>query len=160
MKFSILSLLILTMVSCKPKQTVDTLPKDISQKPGHEFGGPNVNQNQKMEKRMAEIRQEFEKIKKEPCTDASLWKFAPVGYKSCGGPQFYTAYPIAKEVDAQKLIQEYNALESEYNRINNAMSDCSVVEAPGELQCFNGQILMQPKLSVDQGVISEVKKDE
>jgi len=160
MKFSILSLLVLTMMSCKPKQTVDTLPKDISQKPGPEFGSPNVNQNQKMEKRMAEIRQEFEKIKQEPCTDASLWKFAPVGSKSCGGPQFYTAFPIAKEVDTQKLIQEYNSLEREYNRINNAMSDCSVVEVPSELQCINGRILIQPKLSVEQAVVSEVKIDE
>lgn len=160
MKFSILSLLILTMIACKPKQTMDTLPKDISQKPGHTVGSPDENQNRKMQNRMAEIRQEFDKITKEPCTDAASWKFAPVGSKSCGGPQFYTAYPIAKEANTQKLINEYNSLEADYNRINQVMSDCSVVEAPSELQCVNGKILIQPKLSVEQAVSSEVQKVE
>lgn len=160
MKYTLVGLLLLSLVACKPKQTADTLPKDAAEKPAYSTDKSTPASSEKIAKRLAELRVEFEKIKNEPCTDAASWKFAPVGSKSCGGPQFYTAFPIAKEAETQKLISEYTQLDAEFQRINQLLSDCSLVEAPAELQCVNGKILMQPKLAVEQAVVSEGQKSE
>lgn len=158
MKYTVVGLILLSIVACKPKQTADTLPKDAAEKPAYSNDKPASSE--KIAKRLAELLVEFEKIKNEPCTDAASWKFAPVGSKACGGPQFYIAFPIAKEVETQKLISEYTQLDAEFQRINQLLSDCSLVEAPAELQCVNGKILMQPKLAVEQAVVSDGQKAE
>ena len=75
----------------------------------------------------AEIIQLAESV---PCTNASEWKFSPMGHKACGGPVRYIAYHQSLEREFLDLVNRFNALEKEYIEKNNLISDCKMLVVP------------------------------
>jgi hypothetical protein len=70
-----------------------------------------------------------------PCTNASEWKFTPMGNKTCGGPARYIAYHQSLEREFLDLVSRFTALQKEYNEKNNVLSDCLLVGPPRTIQC-------------------------
>ena len=67
------------------------------------------------------------------CDELSECATLPVGSKACGGPQSYLVY-CASAVDETSLIEkvdEYTALEHEYNLANDIASTCDEELEPG-----------------------------
>ncbi len=70
-----------------------------------------------------------------PCTNASEWKFTPMGNKACGGPARYIAYHQSIERNFLDLVERFTTLQKTYNEQNNVLSDCMVVAPPRTVQC-------------------------
>jgi hypothetical protein len=70
-----------------------------------------------------------------PCTNASEWKFTPMGSKACGGPARYIAYHQSVERELLDLVERFNLLQKAYNEKNNVISDCMLVGPPRTVQC-------------------------
>jgi hypothetical protein len=70
-----------------------------------------------------------------PCTNASEWKFTPMGNKACGGPARYIAYHQSIERNFLDLVERFTALQKAYNEQNNVLSDCMLVGPPRTIQC-------------------------
>lgn len=70
-----------------------------------------------------------------PCTNASDWKFSPMGSKACGGPARYIAYHQSIEREFLDLVEQFSALQKTYNEQNNVLSDCMLVNPPKSVQC-------------------------
>ena len=70
-----------------------------------------------------------------PCTNASEWKFTPMGSKACGGPARYIAYHQSVEREILDLVDRFTALQKAYNEQNNVVSDCMLVGPPRTVQC-------------------------
>lgn len=70
-----------------------------------------------------------------PCTNASEWKFTPMGNKACGGPVRYVAYHQSLEREFLDLVNRFTALQKEYNEKNSVLSDCLLVGPPRTIQC-------------------------
>ena len=70
-----------------------------------------------------------------PCTNASEWKFTPMGNKACGGPARYIAYHQSVEREILDLVNRFTALQKAYNEKNNVISDCLLVGPPRTIQC-------------------------
>jgi hypothetical protein len=69
------------------------------------------------------------------CTNASEWKFTPMGNKACGGPARYIAYHQSIERNFLDLVERFTALQKAYNEQNNVLSDCMLVGPPRTIQC-------------------------
>ncbi|MBC6366949.1 hypothetical protein [Algoriphagus sp. AK58] len=74
-----------------------------------------------------------------PCTNSTEWKFTPMGSKSCGGPLRYIAFHQSVEKRFLELVDQYTFQQQEYNRRNNAISDCMLVGAPRAVTCEGGK---------------------
>jgi hypothetical protein len=70
-----------------------------------------------------------------PCTNASEWKFTPMGNKACGGPARYIAYHQSVEREFLDLVNRFTPLQKTYNEKNNVISDCMLVSPPRTIQC-------------------------
>jgi hypothetical protein len=70
-----------------------------------------------------------------PCTNASEWKFTPMGNKACGGPARYIAYHQSVERELLDLVERFTSLQKTYNEKNNVISDCMLVGPPRTIQC-------------------------
>jgi hypothetical protein len=70
-----------------------------------------------------------------PCTNASEWKFTPMGSKACGGPARYIAYHQSVERELLDLTERFTSLQKTYNEKNNVLSDCLLVGPPRTIQC-------------------------
>ena len=70
-----------------------------------------------------------------PCTNASEWKFTPMGNKACGGPARYIAYHQSLEREFLDLVNRFTAVQKAYNEKNNVLSDCLLVGPPRTIQC-------------------------
>jgi hypothetical protein len=70
-----------------------------------------------------------------PCTNASEWKFTPMGSKACGGPSRYIAYHQSVERELLDLVERFTSLQKTYNETNNVLSDCLLVGPPRTIQC-------------------------
>ena len=70
-----------------------------------------------------------------PCTNASEWKFTPMGSKACGGPARYIAYHQSVERELLDLTERFTSLQKTYNKKNNVLSDCLLVGPPRTIQC-------------------------
>ncbi len=70
-----------------------------------------------------------------PCTNASEWKFTPMGNKACGGPARYIAYHQSVEREFLDLVNRFTPLQKAYNEKNNVISDCLLVGPPRTIQC-------------------------
>ena len=128
----------LSLVSCNASKNADTnLPKDISERPADE-DSQKYDQAQ-LDKLKASIESE---VSGEKCTDANDWTFAPMGIKSCGGPQQYIAYPKKIEASILPRINEYTDKVRVFNEKYNIMSDCLMVMPPASLKCVNGKVRM------------------
>jgi hypothetical protein len=57
-----------------------------------------------------------------PCTNASEWKFTPMGNKACGGPARYIAYHQSVERELLDLVERFTSLQKTYNEKNNVIS--------------------------------------
>ncbi|MBM3426773.1 MAG: hypothetical protein FJX97_07255 [Bacteroidetes bacterium] len=69
------------------------------------------------------------------CTNASEWKFTPMGSKACGGPARYIAYHQSIERNFLDLVERFTAAQKAYNETNNVLSDCLLVGPPRTIQC-------------------------
>jgi hypothetical protein len=70
-----------------------------------------------------------------PCTNASEWKFTPMGSKACGGPARYIAYHQSVERELLDQVERFTSLQNAYNEKNNVISDCMLVGPPRTVQC-------------------------
>jgi hypothetical protein len=70
-----------------------------------------------------------------PCTNASEWKFTPMGSKACGGPARYIAYHQSVERELLDLVEQFTTAQKAYNEQNNVLSDCLLVGPPRTIQC-------------------------
>jgi hypothetical protein len=70
-----------------------------------------------------------------PCTNASEWKFTPMGNKACGGPARYLAYHQSVERELLDLVERFTTAQKAYNETNNVLSDCMLVGPPRTIQC-------------------------
>ncbi len=70
-----------------------------------------------------------------PCTNATKWKFTPMGSKACGGPSRYIAYHQSIEREFLNLVERFTALQKAYNEQNDVVSDCMLVGPPRTIQC-------------------------
>ncbi len=113
----------LMLVSCNSTKNLDTnLPIDIANRPADE-DSQKYDQAQ-LDKLKASIESE---TKGEECTNGDSWTFAPMGIKSCGGPQQYIAYPKKIEASILPRINEYTDKVRIFNEKYNIMSDCMVI---------------------------------
>ena len=77
-----------------------------------------------------------------PCTNASEWKFTPMGNKACGGPARYIAYHQSVEREFLDLVNRFTPLQKAYNEKNNVISDCLLVGPPRTIQCEANKALL------------------
>lgn len=135
----------LILVSCNSTKNLDTnLPIDIANRPVDE-DSQKYDQAQ-LDKLKASIESE---AKGESCTNASDWAFAPMGIKSCGGPQQYIAYPKKIESSILPRINEYTDKVRIFNEKYNIMSDCMVITPPSYIKCVNGEArLITPEVQI------------
>ena len=77
-----------------------------------------------------------------PCTNASEWKFTPMGSKACGGPTRYIAYHQSIEKRFLDLVQSFTAIQKAYNEKNNVVSDCMLVGLPKSIQCEGNKAVL------------------
>lgn len=76
------------------------------------------------------------------CTNASEWKFTPMGSKGCGGPARYIAYHQSVEREFLDLVERFTELQKAYNEQNNAVSDCMLVGPPRTIQCEGNKAVL------------------
>ena len=76
------------------------------------------------------------------CTNASEWKFTPMGSKACGGPARYIAYHQSIERNFLDLVERFTALQKAYNEQNNVLSDCMLVGPPRTIQCEGNKAVL------------------
>ncbi|MDP4748518.1 MAG: hypothetical protein NWR70_04350 [Algoriphagus sp.] len=76
------------------------------------------------------------------CTDASEWKFAPMGSKACGGPIRYIAYHQRIEQAFLDLVERFTTLQKTYNEQNKVVSDCLLVGPPLRVQCEGNKAIL------------------
>nr|WP_315027137.1 hypothetical protein [uncultured Chryseobacterium sp.] len=127
---------VFTFISCNTAKNTNTnKPIDIADRPANE-DSQKYDQAQ-LDKLKASIESE---VSGEECTDASQWTFAPMGVKSCGGPQQYIAYPKKIETSILPRINEYTDKVRIFNEKYNIMSDCVMLTPPTSLKCINGKI--------------------
>ncbi|AZB23269.1 MULTISPECIES: hypothetical protein [Chryseobacterium] len=125
----------LMLVSCNSTKNLDTnLPIDIANRPADE-DSQKYDQAQ-LDKLKASIESE---TKGEECTNGDSWTFAPMGIKSCGGPQQYIAYPKKIEASILPRINEYTDKVRIFNEKYNIMSDCMVIPPPAYVKCIKGE---------------------
>jgi hypothetical protein len=77
-----------------------------------------------------------------PCSNASEWKFTPMGNKACGGPARYIAYHQSVEREFLDLVERFTPLQKAYNEKNNVISDCLLVGPPRTIQCDGGKAIL------------------
>lgn len=144
--YLILAATILTLAACATKQASKTenLPKDISLKPEN-----NLAQQQDREMLSAMMKDIEAQIARVTCTDASKWKFTPIGAKACGGPSAYIAYPTEFEDELLPRIETYTQMQRAFNMKYQLMSDCRMVLPPSGITCENGKAVLAEGLSAD-----------
>ncbi|WP_370900013.1 hypothetical protein [Chryseobacterium gossypii] len=121
----------LALISCNSAKNASlNLPKDISERPADESS--QKYDEAQLDKLKASILSE---IAKEKCTDAQEWTFAPMGAKSCGGPQMYIAYPKKLEATILPKINDYTEKVKAFNEKYKITSDCMLVVPPAAVKC-------------------------
>jgi len=126
----------ITLVSCNTSKNANTnLPIDIADRPADEES--QKYEQAQLDRLKASIESE---VSGEKCTDANEWTFAPMGSKSCGGPQQYIAYPKKIEETFLPRVNEYTDKVKAFNEKYNIMSDCMMITPPTSLKCINGKI--------------------
>ena len=125
---SLMVFALLATASCKTKQPVDNLPKDITLKP--------INEAENDKEMMQELRMQIDSLSKSvACTDPADWRSAPTGAKPCGGPAFYSTYHKNVENEILPMIQEYTNMSTAFNKKYGLMSDCAMVQPPTGIRC-------------------------
>lgn len=88
----------------------------------------------------------------QPCEDASQWSYVAYGYKACGGPEGYLAYPNTIDTaDFLERVAIYTAEKQAFDERWNNPSDCAFALEPGGVVCENGKpVLLEPNLPKKQ----------
>jgi len=107
-------------------------------------GDPDVDcfALQEQEREMLDIQLEKLKQLSESinCENSVDWNFTTVGSKACGGPQLYLAYSTKIDVDNFLSKTEiYTRAEDNFNKKWSIVSDCSLIQAPKEIECVEGK---------------------
>ena len=132
-----LSLISIFVLSCKPVNTVENLPKPLPERPkaNPESGSLTAEESKEMDDLKAEITT---MANSEKCTNSADWKTVGLGVKACGGPVSYIAY--SNKIDEKIFLEKvdlYNQKSSEYNKKYNLVSDCMLVMQPENIVCEN-----------------------
>ena len=78
-----------------------------------------------------------------PCTDADDWKITPLGYKACGGPVSYLAYPRGiDESDFLQLVEVYRLSQKALIEKWGLFSTCELPAVPEGVECTNNQAVL------------------
>ena len=78
-----------------------------------------------------------------PCTDADDWKITPLGYKACGGPVSYIAYPRGiDESDFLQLVEVYRLSQKALIEKWGLFSTCEIPAVPKDVECANNQAVL------------------
>lgn len=73
------------------------------------------------------------------CSEDSNCNYIAFGAKPCGGPREYLAFSSNVDVsELQIMVDQYYAMDNDYNIQTNAVSDCAVVGPPTNVDCING----------------------
>lgn len=73
------------------------------------------------------------------CSASAGCSFIALGVKPCGGPWEYLVYSNnVNDTQLQQMVSEYNALNTEFNTVTGAGSDCMFVSPPAKIGCVNG----------------------
>ena len=73
------------------------------------------------------------------CSATSSCNFIALGSKPCGGPREYLVYSNnVDQNELQQLVSEYYTMDSTRNVQTNAISDCSIVMPPENIDCIDG----------------------
>lgn len=76
------------------------------------------------------------------CGDAFECRFIAYGAKPCGGPWQYLTYSTSIDtLRLQDLVEEYNAIEEDYNLNCDVVSDCAIVLPPSGFECESNQCI-------------------
>lgn len=138
-KIICLSLVSAFVLSCKPTNTIDNLPKPLPERPKDNSGNENLTQQESDE--MQNLKSEILALSQsEKCSNATDWKSIGLGVKACGGPVEYIAY--SNKIDEAKFLEKvnlYNQKSTEYNKKYNLVSDCMLVMQPENIVCENGK---------------------
>jgi hypothetical protein len=73
------------------------------------------------------------------CSESVGCNYIAFGSKPCGGPRKYLVFSNSVNLaHLQEMVSNYNELDRLHNIQTNAISDCSMVMPPNEIQCVNG----------------------
>ncbi len=74
------------------------------------------------------------------CDNQAQCNYLPIGHKACGGPAGYVVFSDNIDVEAlNKMIEKYTDDQRIYNKENNIISDCSMVNPPEKIGCIDGK---------------------
>ncbi|KPM32627.1 Proteinase inhibitor I2, Kunitz metazoa [Croceitalea dokdonensis DOKDO 023] len=77
------------------------------------------------------------------CENSADWQFIAVGYKACGGPEGYIAYPTSINVEEfLGLVETYNKDRKLFVEQEGLFSDCLFVSPPAGIHCENGEAVL------------------
>ncbi len=78
-----------------------------------------------------------------PCIDANDWKITPLGYKTCGGPVSYIAYPIEiDKSDFLQLVEVYRLSQKALIAKWDLASTCELPAVPEDVKCEDNQAVL------------------
>ncbi|MFC3562167.1 hypothetical protein [Pedobacter jamesrossensis] len=72
------------------------------------------------------------------CTNASDWRFVPIGSKPCGGSTHFVLYSV--KIDTNLFLQkveQYTQKQKNFNVKYQLSSDCKGIVAPKYIACIN-----------------------
>jgi len=88
---------------------------------------------------MERINGQIEALLETSCPGGDQCVATPIGVKPCGGPARFIVHSNATDQEKlDELISAYNELNTEYNEVTNAFSDCVIVNPP-EVGCLSGK---------------------
>ena len=92
-----------------------------------------------------------------PCTNASEWKFIPMGSKACGGPTRYIAYHQSIEKRFLDLVQSFTAIQKAFNEKRTTTHyPCKIKLFPKQPHTYGGVI---PEITpIGSPIIDELGK--
>lgn len=72
------------------------------------------------------------------CGDTFECKYIALGSKACGGPWSYLVYSTSIDTNKlENLVENYNAVEEDFNQKWEIFSDCSLAQMPTSVSCEN-----------------------
>lgn len=95
-----------------------------------------------------------------PCDNPQEWRFIPMGYKACGGPQEYVLYSTKIDTnDFKKKVEEYTTETRNLSKKWGLASDCMYLLPPSGVKCENGKAVPLPYYNT-QAIIGTWKLTE
>ena len=77
------------------------------------------------------------------CNETTECRTIAFGSKPCGGPWSYLVYSTSIDtIQLQEMVEDYNAIEADYNTRCGGASDCMFVTEPTELDCVDGKCIV------------------